>query len=70
MKSCRASHGPGQTPSLCVTFSGSERTQDHFQVGDKPGGQHLRVSFADTRGSGSISTDSSGFTYDSAVFKA
>lgn len=68
MKSCRASHDPGQTPRLCVTFSGSERTQDHFQVGDKPGGS--LQTFADTRGSGSISTDSSGFTYDSAVFKA
>ena len=45
MKSCRAPHGPGQIPRLCITFRGSERTQDHFQVGDKPGGQHVRVSF-------------------------
>lgn len=29
-------------------------------MGEKPGGQHLRVSFADTRGLGSISTDTLG----------
>lgn len=29
-------------------------------MGEKPGGQHLRVSFSDTCGSGSISTDALG----------
>lgn len=29
-------------------------------MGEKLGGQHLRLSFADTRGSGSISTDALG----------